>query len=106
MWLLVDLWLGFGVTFFVRRHAHFVGRSLLFSFFFVPHNLTLNSCSRKLRRRNSHDNSKAVNIGSFDDNDIKLGLAKARYALMRDRECRNESSNRDITHSSQPHLHS
>lgn len=65
---------------------------------------TLNSCSRKLKRRNSHDNSNAVNIGSLDDNDIKLGLAKALYAFIRDRECLNESSKRDITHSSQPHL--
>lgn len=38
----------------------------------------LNSCSRKLSRRNSHDNSKAVSIGSLDDSAIRLGLAKAR----------------------------
>lgn len=66
--------------------------------------LTLNSCSKKLNRLSSQDNSNAVNIGSFDDNAIKLGLANARYAFILDRECRNESSNRDITHSSQPHL--
>lgn len=65
---------------------------------------TLNSCSKKLKRRNSQDNSKAVNIGSFDDSAIKLGLANARYAFIRDRECRKESSRRDITHSSHPHL--
>lgn len=34
---------------------------------------TLNSCSNKLRRRNSHDNSKAVKIGSFEDNAINDG---------------------------------
>ena len=39
---------------------------------------TLNSCSRKLNRLNSQLNSKAVNIGSFDDKAIKLGLANAR----------------------------
>lgn len=66
--------------------------------------LTLNSCSRKLNRLSSHDNSNAVKMGSFEDNAIKLGLANARYALILDRECRNESSNRDITHSSHPHL--
>lgn len=65
---------------------------------------TLNSCSKKLRRRNSQDSSKAVSIGSFEESAIKLGLAKARYALIRERECRSESSKRDITHSSQPHL--
>ena len=67
-------------------------------------NITLNSCSKKLKRRNSHESSKAVNIGSFDDSDIKLGLAKARYAFIRERECRSESSSREITQSSQPHL--
>lgn len=71
-----------------------------------PISLTLNSCSRKLNRRSSHDSSNAVKIGSFDDKAIKLGLANARYALMRERECRNESSERDWTHSSQPHLNS
>lgn len=39
---------------------------------------TLNSCSIKLSRLNSHDNSNAVRIGSFEDNATKLGLAKAR----------------------------
>lgn len=39
--------------------------------------LTLNSCSKKLRRLNSHDNSKAVKIGSLEDKAIKLGLARA-----------------------------
>jgi hypothetical protein len=38
---------------------------------------TLNSCSKKLRRLNSHDNSKAVKIGSLEDKAIKLGLARA-----------------------------
>lgn len=66
--------------------------------------LTLNSCSKKLKRRNSQESSKAVNIGSFDESAIRLGLAKARYALIRDRECRSESSKREITHSSQPQL--
>lgn len=65
---------------------------------------TLNSCSKKLRRRNSQESSKAVSIGSFEESAIKLGLAKARYALIRERECRSESSKREITHSSQPHL--
>lgn len=77
------LWL-----FWIRRSGH----------------ITLNSCSKKLKRRSSHESSKAVNIGSFDDNDIKLGLAKARYAFIRERECRSESSSREITQSSQPHL--
>jgi hypothetical protein len=40
-------------------------------------NFTLNSCSKKLSRRNSHDNSKAVKIGSLEDKAIKLGLARA-----------------------------
>lgn len=40
-------------------------------------NFTLNSCSKKLRRLNSHDNSKAVKIGSLEDKAIKLGLARA-----------------------------
>lgn len=66
--------------------------------------LTLNSCSRKLRRLSSQESSNAVNIGSLDDNEIKLGLANALYAFIRDRECLNESSSREITHSSQPHL--
>lgn len=48
---------------------------ILISFFNLP---TLNSCSRKLKRLNSQDNSKAVKMGSFDDKAIKLGLAKAR----------------------------
>lgn len=39
--------------------------------------LTLNSCSKKLKRLNSHDNSKAVKIGSLEDKAIKLGLASA-----------------------------
>lgn len=65
---------------------------------------TLNSCSKKLRRRNSQESSNAVSIGSFEESAIKLGLAKARYALIRERECRSESSKREITHSSQPHL--
>lgn len=66
--------------------------------------LTLNSCSRKLSRLNSHDSSNAVNIGSFDDSEIRLGLANARYAFIRERECLSESSRREMTHSSQPHL--
>lgn len=66
--------------------------------------LTLNSCSKKLNLRNSHDSSNAVKIGSFDERAIRLGLANALYAFILDRECRSESSNRDITHSSQPHL--
>lgn len=65
---------------------------------------TLNSCSKKLKRRNSQDSSNAVKIGSFELSDIKLGLAKARYAFIRERECRSESSKREITQSSQPHL--
>jgi len=40
--------------------------------------VTLNSCSRKLKRLNSHDSSKAVKIGSLEDKAIKLGLARAR----------------------------
>lgn len=64
--------------------------------------LTLNSCSKKLKRRNSHDSSKAVRIGSLEESATRLGLAKARYALIRERECRKESSWRDWTHSSQP----
>lgn len=67
--------------------------------------LTLNSCSRKLSRRNSQDSSNAVNIGSFDESEIRLGLANARYAFIRERECLSESSKRAMTHSSQPHLH-
>jgi hypothetical protein len=38
----------------------------------------LNSCSRKLRRRSSQDNSNAVKIGSLLDNAINEGLANAR----------------------------
>lgn len=40
--------------------------------------LTLNSCSKKLRRRSSHDSSNAVRMGSLDERAIKLGLASAR----------------------------
>lgn len=54
--------------------------------------------------RSSQDSSKAVRIGSLDDNAMSEGEASALYALMRDLECRRESSMRDVTHSSQPHL--
>lgn len=48
--------------------------------------LTLNSCSKKLKRRSSHDSSKAVRMGSLEESATRLGLAKARYALIRERE--------------------
>lgn len=35
---------------------------------------------------------------------MREGEASARYALMRERECRRESSILDVTHSSHPHL--
>lgn len=53
----------------VRIINHFSGKARAW--------LTLNSCSRKLKRLNSHDNSKAVRIGSLEDKAIKLGLASA-----------------------------
>jgi len=64
----------------------------------------LNSCSIKLSRRSSHDSSKAVRMGSLEERAISDGEARARYALIRDLECRKESSCRDVTHSLQPHL--
>lgn len=54
--------------------------------------------------RSSQDNSNAVSIGSFDERAIRDGEARARYALMRERECLKESSILEVTHSSQPHL--
>jgi len=64
----------------------------------------LNSCSAKNRRLSSQDSSKAVRIGSLEESAISEGLARALYALIRDRECRNESSCRELTQSSQPQL--
>lgn len=43
-------------------------------------------------------------MGSLDESATRDGLASARYALMRDREWRSESSIREVTQSSQPHL--
>lgn len=65
-----------------------------------------NSCSIRLRRRNSHESSKAVKRGSLEDKAIRDGDVKALYAFIRDCECRRESCSLEITHSSQPHLES
>lgn len=54
--------------------------------------------------RNSQESSNAVKMGSLDDRAISDGEARARYAFIRDLECRSESSILDVTHSSQPHL--
>jgi len=62
------------------------------------------SCSILLRRRNSHESSKAVKSGSFDESAIKDDEMSARYALIRDCECRRESCSLQRTHSSQSHL--
>lgn len=43
-------------------------------------------------------------MGSFEERAIRLGLARARYALILDLLWRNESSNREVTQSSHPHL--
>lgn len=43
-------------------------------------------------------------MGSFEDKAIREGDAKARYAFILDRECLNESSILEVTHSSHPHL--
>lgn len=64
----------------------------------------LNSCSAKNNRRSSHESSKAVKIGSFDDRAMREGLASALYELILERECFNESSCLEFTQSSQPHL--
>lgn len=63
-----------------------------------------NSVSIRLSRRSSHDNSKAVNIGSRELKAIKELEDSARYALIRDWEWRRESVVLDVIHSSQPHL--
>lgn len=54
--------------------------------------------------RNSQESSKAVRIGSFEESAMREGEARARYAFILLRECRSESSIREVTHSSQPHL--
>lgn len=64
----------------------------------------LNSVSIRLSLPSSQDSSKAVSRGSAEDRAIRDGELKARYALMRACECRRESSEDDLTHSSQPHL--
>ena len=48
--------------------------------------------------------SKAVRMGSLLERAISEGEASARYALIRDLECRRLSSFREMVHSSQPHL--
>ena len=65
---------------------------------------SLNSFSILLSRRNSQESSNAVNRGSLEDKDIKEGEVRARYALILDCECLNESVSLDDTHSSHPHL--
>lgn len=52
----------------------------------------LNSFSKLLNLRNSQLSSNAVNIGSLLDRAMRDGLAKARYALILDLECRRQSS--------------
>ena len=64
----------------------------------------LNSFSSRLSLFSSHESSNAVSIGSLLDNAISDGLAKARYALMRDREWFKRSSLVLVTHSVQLHL--
>lgn len=59
----------------IRKGGLSCFKSCLGTFCWGP---TLNSCSRKLSRRSSHESSNAVKIGSFDDRAIKLGLANAR----------------------------
>jgi len=63
-----------------------------------------NSCSILLRRRSSHESSKAVKSGSLDESAIRDDEVSARYAFIRDCECRRESCSLDMTHSSHPHL--
>lgn len=46
----------------------------------VYNRLTLNSCSRKLNRLSSQDNSKAVKIGSLDDSAVKEHIVYLRYS--------------------------
>jgi hypothetical protein len=43
-------------------------------------------------------------MGSLEERAMRDGLARARYELMRERECRSESSCLDVTQSSQPQL--
>lgn len=72
------------------------------------YNITLysvrNSVSSRLNFLNSHDSSKAVSRGSFEERAISEDDVKALYALIRDCECRNESCSLDTMQSSQPHL--
>ncbi len=64
----------------------------------------LNSCSAKESLLSSQLSSKAVRMGSLEERAMSEGEARARYALIREREWRRLSSDREVMHSSQPHL--
>lgn len=56
-------------------------------------------------RESSLLSSKAVKMGSLLDRAMRDGDARARYALILERECLRESALLDAIHSSQPHLY-